>query len=1026
MPILEDQDADQKYAPHPEDMGVHPEHREAEVDELERMLDGPSAEDHDYSADSGKQLSKKEDKAAESEYGPSFLDRMNDGLTKGHRGDKSKPTTLSNMFGSDSKLKKKAAIAGVLAGGSLIGATFGFMALLPFKIESLVQNLESHFASAENNAIGNEVDNLFSDYVKNSILPSMRMGRCHTTVDPHCVVVPNGTGPVGQLYAAWSKGKLERRLATKYGIVIGMTGSSSNPRYFMNLDGRSVDITALQRGDTRLFDLPGTRQVSRLDIDRAIHNALRNGTLWDRTYRRFTVDRYLKRQYGIKHCMLFCDPRSRLTGKIADKKLAAKALLIQRLVPEKYAVIMQCVLLGGCDTDLSPATAGEEERMSPAQRQIRDTLVSAAARLAGEGIDTAKFAEISREIDEKGLQGYVAKELVQKIISTVITDSAGEAAGQATADAVPVIGWVLIAAQVIDGAGSAGPIIKFMGYAATAATVVAMYESYNTLASECKSGHCDSTALGSFSQALSTNLTGMKEDQSDATSTPWYAKLSGGTSVANKTYLCADGSPVPKGATVCPEEVMTKGNGFANALSKFIKSLGPLYDIAHIINKAHLAISTVIGSTFNFICSGIPGCKQGMAALGNVIGKWVQPLFTWLQSKLITTPLTKAMSGGRIFDMMAGGADVVANSACLTQLGCPRASAATVAKVQNQELAYEQADFQSQPMFARMFDTDSQYSLISQLAVSMPMNLLTVSNDGMATLITNPFSKIGSALSSIFNPGNVFAAGSPEPDPIGVIQNAYDPSMIPAHPQEYYDQHNCGDPNQQTDWLNAMTQDPNTGEGTTTTGNPCLLVKQAIVAGGAAFDPSLIPPDTAATTSGSSTTTSSSASPADCQNGTATGNAKIVCSAYKFDALTYSQSGPRGDWNFLACVNSNFAGTCASTYPAGTAKRTVDCSSMATYAIKDGIGFDMKAYNTAALGGSPYLQKVGWDQAQPGDLVLYPGDHVEIVVSNDTSKHVLNTFGAHTHYATHPADDVSPGTFNYNTKGFSVYRVVPQ
>ena len=187
--------------------------------------------------------------------------------------------------------------------------------------------------------------------------------------------------------------------------------------------------------------------------------------------------------------------------------------------------------------------------------------------------------------------------------------------------------------------------------------------------------------------------------------------------------------------------------------------------------------------------------------------------------------------------------------------------------------------------------------------------------------------------------------------------------------------------------------------------------------------------DSTTPSAGSTTADLTTTANYDSCNKVASGNAKIVCSAYLFDALQYSQSGPRGsaNWGFIDCVKTNFAGSGCSKYPAGS-QRTVDCSSLVSFAIYDAIKVDIGAYNTGAMLSSSHLKLIANEEAQPGDIILENtggSGHTEVIVSNDKANKRFFTYGAHTHYASDPAKDVSAAGFTYGQRGMKAYRVVP-
>jgi hypothetical protein len=756
---------------------------------------------------------------------------------KSERGKPKRRGFAQRMLGSNSKMAKRAGIAAMLAGGSVGMGMLAFLLLLPLKIEHIIQNLERTYSAAAKDAVGKETEHLFNGYIRNSILPALNSGTCQSTIDPGCTVNSSGDGPVGQLYAAWSKNRLENKLAKRYGLIF----SKSGPNFFMNVNGHNVDLNTFRAGTTAsVFDLPGTQQVSRSEMREILKTSLRGGTLWDRSYGRFVYGRYLERQFSVRRCIVACDVRDKFTDKIADKKLAAKAYLAQRLVPEKYGVIMQCVILGGCNTDLEQSNPGDESRQSQAQRNIKDVLREARTHFADN--ELAKLVENANDIAKDGFTKVFARAAAKKMVSAIAGDAAGQAAGKLAEKAVPVIGWVFLIAQVISLANHAGPIIQYMSYAANAATAVALYSSYNTVNSEMKSGHIDPTMLGSFASVLGSNLTGADADRVDATATPLYQYVVNGDAPPEKTsttspYKCKSGLGVPGGQLTCPEEKLGLGNSFFNAVHDFIDGIPVIPQLADLITWIGDKISNVVGVVWEGICSAIPGCQSAM----DQIAEWVAPIFAWLGDKILSSPFTDNMSGGTTFDMMTAGADVSHNGACHTTLGCAQITDAQAAAIRNEVRSADKAEFAQQNFFARMFDTSSSFSLVSQIALKMPTDLQAATTTGVASFLSNPFGKLGRMFGAAVIPSKAHALVA-MPDPFGVIQYGYTPDQIPTDPQKYWDDNKCGEPDQVSNWLNNDNyQDTNTGEATTKKVNPCLLIASSAASMGIMYDPSMAP-----------------------------------------------------------------------------------------------------------------------------------------------------------------------------------------
>jgi hypothetical protein len=117
-----------------------------------------------YTGDGEKKSSKK-GKDNDPDYGKNFMARLN----------------------NSSKFKKRLMIAGAAAGGSLIGGILIFLAMLPLKIEHVVDNLQGHFAAASQNALDSEAEVFYDKYMFKKVIPHLGKGSCRSTLDASCI-----------------------------------------------------------------------------------------------------------------------------------------------------------------------------------------------------------------------------------------------------------------------------------------------------------------------------------------------------------------------------------------------------------------------------------------------------------------------------------------------------------------------------------------------------------------------------------------------------------------------------------------------------------------------------------------------------------------------------------------------------------------------------------------------------------------------------------------------------------------------
>lgn len=876
MPVYDDQEIKKEQGSH-DNLGVSAEDRKTEIADLENNFNAPPADEPDYGGtpDRNELKSGEEDEAESDE---------SDALGKGYSGSDN-GGFITRRFKGKSKAKKRLAIAGILSGGSLVAGVLIFLALLPMKIEFVIQNIEGKTMAAANQAIGNETENLFAKYVQTRVIPILGAKNCHTTIDPGCIAKKSGAGPVSRLYNGWRDNHLERKLASSYGIVIGKKGTGVNSGYVLSLNGKDFDFN----GKQSIFDIGSAS--TRTEIRSAVKNALEKETLFKRTYLRFKVGKFLERKYGVTRCLFACSTRDKIGGSVSDKKLAAKALLIRKIMPEKYGIIVQCIMAHDeCSTKQEDAEKGETSKDSKLQKKIQAQLIAYAqaradkklielmAKVDESGVnvsqetieklaqklgdkDVEALLKMADDISKKGFTAVIVGKAVESVAAKLGASATAEAAGKTATEAVPVVGWVLLAANVVAIGSTLGTIAQYAGYASNVATSVELYQSYATAASEYKSGNTDATMLGYLNDTLSTNMSGSTNDQVPMTEAPTYKDIMGdssdymasifgvasaASSTPSSSYICNNNHPVPSGQKVCDEEHFDQdGSKIAENISSFFNAIPGLSSVAEFVSSLASWITKPIG----WLVSQIPGIDSAIDSISHALG--IDELLSFINDHLIVPATSDNMSGARTFDLMVAGAD--ASNNCQETLGCPATDSRTIGAIEDDYEAEQRDQFNSMSIFARMFDTSSPYSLISKVSLGLPPSTISRMRN-LGGMFLNPLSIIFKSSANIFSPKQALAANDTvsNRDPFGIKYNAYSSSEIPSDPESFW-KDNCVDgplgwsnPNDTTGasldistWLNNdknASQDPNTGETIYHKSNQCLLIRSTIQSAGAMFD----------------------------------------------------------------------------------------------------------------------------------------------------------------------------------------------
>lgn len=997
MPAVYDDEDQKQDIEKPEgahdDLGVHPERREAEVADLEKQFAAPSAPESD-----DKSLADQE--KASSGYGPSALDRMHDRLGNGYingGGDKN----FIEKFAT-SRAKKIAAAAAAGALGATVAGTVGFFMLLPLKLDSILTNLEQHYSASSQDALSKESSTLFDRYMVQHVFPTLGRPGCHTTVDIGCTVSPiNGNSPISSLYKTWRTNRLELQLAQKYDLAFGRNGTGSRS-YYVHTQASTIDLG----NGASIFGDAGTSQLTHAELVNIINDRLDNATLREKIWFHFKY-RSIMQKYGIHRFILSRKFGQPIVGKWSDMKLAVKAYTVKRVVTpisQSWGLIMQCVLDPSqsiCNvTSLDPAAEGDTQRATPSEKHIESEL--AALGLTDVAEKLSELVPKANEIAKKGFMQYIVEQAIEKIAEAFGKTAAGETATKA----VPIIGWALTVIEFFQHIATIGPLIKHISYAANIAGAVALYEEYQTVTSERRSGNTNAAAYGSFVASLGSNISGGDKDKAGESQAPLYQSIMDPTHPAkthNTGYVCQNGSPVPNGALVCQEEILGFGNQVTNEITNLWNSIPVLPALMHILsfftNITNYISGKIIDSILWFV-KHTPGIGDIYNGVMNWITQHVSSIISDLINKVLVTPFSDTMSGARTFDMLAAGADGSANTACQLELGCSQASAQAIRDLRNQHLQNQLALFRSRPLRERLFSTNTQFSLVSRLAIGMPSNFADAFNSGLAAVLANPLGKFGGAFGSLFTFHGAWATdNTPANDPFGIVQYAYPEDKIPKDPEGYWNVH-CqpylvngvldeeywlnNTPGSQTpngdDFSGSQDLDPDTGQMRTLKPWPCLLLQSSIQAAGGKFDANLLPPDPEGQSGGGSTG----------GGGAPTGGTG------KWVLPIHNWAGPFGSdiWGHWYC-----GGTCGRH--AGVDFGTPIGTQL--YAAHDGTIVQVNPPSTSGYGGGYLIKADGenvWYAYQHMSRVdLKQGAHVTAGQPLGLSGCTGSCFGAHLHFS---------------------------
>jgi hypothetical protein len=469
------------------------------------------------------------------------------------------------------------------------------------------------------------------------------------------------------------------------------------------------------------------------------------------------------------------------------------------------------------------------------------------------------------------------------------------------ADAIPIVGQINAAAVVVGSIGTLQVAMPKMVYLMNTTAASSFFTMYRTVADETKEGKVDPEILGSFVSGLGPGvlIDSSADSQlggtAEAENTPLYRKLIANdqtdtkfgtaasiftptTYAATSDYKCANGQPVPAGKLICDEEKIDPGGNFiVDGLNSMTSSPGwkLLEQAANTWNDARNGVVGFVGEGLgalgSLLCKAIPfvdACDGAKAAAGKILGaiaglalKPLQDALQYVMKALLgfnINQVSTQMSGGRSFDTLAAGADVSANDFSHYGLGGRVLSKQEVAQNVYEQEENGLQDYKNKSFLSRMFDTESIYSPISKLAMSMPMNKASAVSSVMA-MLSNPFKTFSGFAGSIFSYSKVGAAPvlNVVDDPFGITQYGYpadDPSFK-EDPDTYW-LNNCIGADSKTQQWNedgaaAATADSGYTAVNKTT-NRCLLIQAAVGSAGALFTDDVLSPEELSDASGSS------------------------------------------------------------------------------------------------------------------------------------------------------------------------------
>ncbi len=756
---------------------------------------------------------------------------------------------------------RKKLIGGGVAGGGITGLIVSGFLMLPLQVQNFVENVEDHYSAAVSDATQSMTRSLVRIYIVHKVIPGMIDGKCTSTrVTKSCAKVSTGNTLPSIWARAWRDANIEGTMAEKYGIEIRREGQGGNRFRLITPDIKEgIDLGTFNPNNTQEFDGKLYAVMDRGDVRRALDKSLESETFWKRMFWRFKYGSLMDRKYGVARCLVACNTRDKIDTKVADKKLAWKAFWVDRVVTprnELTGIAIKCALGGFKCTDTPGDADIYGERSSDFELETRAHMADARTRHAD-----AKMDDLQRQADTFRDKGF-SQLMLERVMS--------ETAAKGLLKGMALVGVLDMLVLLNQDAQNIGPAAHKLNYVINSQTAVTMWMMYRTHTDEIKTDKTDLTMMGSVAESLGDKA-GTDQDGKGATSTPLYQAIASdtkpvtaslylgflsGKASAAPAYPCNDGTTVTSWA--CPELVLNNTNAFVNGLSayssavSFSTSLVPgLGQFLDLWSAASDGLANKIGDIIGFFLPdnllqmaldavrSVPGGQQILDASAELMKSFA----TWFINVLLDNPIGDSPSGGRNGDMAIVGANVAINDSCNKNLGCVAVDA-DAAEQYRQAVLYEQhQDFMSQPMYARIFDSSSRYSMVSQMAQSLPIGS-GVGQSFFGSLL-DPFSMLGNIhlprapTASAFDPASLVGGGTPgadiKADKMGVTQYVFPPNhelfKPGTDPEKYWIQHDCENPDQAKNWaennnntrINTVTNMPENVQA-----NGCALLRSVM------------------------------------------------------------------------------------------------------------------------------------------------------------------------------------------------------
>lgn len=757
----------------------------------EKQLSGPAIEDKERNLSSGFGAMKTPEGAALAKIGAAAALNPIGSLAR-----------IKKVFWSTPG-RKTASVAGI--GGGVVGGIIGIvMVFLPaLKIPSAVSMIEDRFF-ANTNQIGETVtERLITQYIIKKLIPGMITNKCTSSkVDRMCAHPGNANTYSGALYNAWRDGRIEKKLYDQFGFEV----SQENGRWYISSNSQSERISLGEfdgSEDQRIqFERSAILAMNRTQARLAVREVFNKETGATRRQMR-QAGRVLERKYGI--------PRNLFSARLADWEeqnvndpvKVGRSIIHRNIIgyySQSLALAMDCMM----DRNLSCTAESIDNdgfKGTKFQTDLRAAALEYSSKFGSDSLDDVLADADS--IKQNGLGGHLANKLVEDIPS-----DATKATIKIGIKAIPIVGWVDLAVVLGTAIDKAPEVYPLIIYGINSQQAVSTFALFGLARDEYEAGDTELSAYGALTQTLdASNQT--DNGGTGAEDSPVLRAANG--QQVTESVVCNDGNRVE--GILCPEEKLVPDSAEWLAGFDFFSSMfsggGVSEGLRWVWNNTVGWVLDQPGNFVGWVMTQLPGYDQAIEYAATIFKGITQ----YMVETFVPSMLSGQPSGARIMNTMEAGGAVLAQDLC-ESMGCqavePEVNAASSFAYQQQQ----QDEFNNKSLFARMFDTQENQSLVSKLALSTPTSTSGLASFATGIFSSNPFTTIAnnlaggtvahadtaSSLVQYYDALRVTTQGIPTNDPVFTTEDyeAYETQLNCSNPD---------DPNRMKQWASTAVRD---------------------------------------------------------------------------------------------------------------------------------------------------------------------------------------------------------------------------